>query len=92
MLFHVKITGKLWDSSFKCVSLLQVAQQDAQRSVFFVDRAIQEKAQKIVQAEGEATAAELISFLYFIIYHVNLLLLTCPVWCLELCLVSSVPT
>ncbi len=38
----------------------QIAQQEAQRAAFIVDRAIQEKQQKIVQAEGEAKAAELI--------------------------------
>lgn len=42
----------------------QVAQQEAQRAVFFVERAKQEKQQKIVQAEGEAEAAKMISFLY----------------------------
>ncbi|KAH8369520.1 hypothetical protein KR200_006975 [Drosophila serrata] len=40
----------------------QVAQQEAQRAVFFVERAKQEKQQKIVQAEGEAEAAKMISF------------------------------
>merc|ERR1712241_608157 len=35
----------------------RVAQQEAQRAAFVVDRALQEKQQKIVQAEGEATAA-----------------------------------
>ena len=30
----------------------QVAQQEAQRAVFVVERALQEKQQKIVQAEG----------------------------------------
>ncbi|KAH8253427.1 hypothetical protein KR032_005463 [Drosophila birchii] len=38
----------------------QVAQQEAQRAVFFVERAKQEKQQKIVQAEGEAEAAKMI--------------------------------
>jgi len=38
----------------------QVAQQEAQRAAFVVDRAIQEKQQKIVQAEGEAKAAEML--------------------------------
>jgi len=38
----------------------QVAQQEAQRAAFVVDRAIQEKQQKIVQAEGEAQAASLL--------------------------------
>ena len=40
----------------------QVAQQEAQRAAFVVDRAIQEKQQKIVHAEGEAQAAKMISF------------------------------
>lgn len=35
----------------------QVAQQEAQRAAFVVERAKQEKQQKIVQAEGEAEAA-----------------------------------
>jgi len=38
----------------------QVAQQEAQRAAFFVERAIQEKQQKIVQAEGEAEAAKML--------------------------------
>lgn len=38
----------------------QVAQQEAQRAAFIVDKAIQEKQQKIVQAEGEAKAAEML--------------------------------
>ncbi|OXA57636.1 Prohibitin-2 [Folsomia candida] len=44
------------------VEAKQVAQQEAQRAAFVVDRAIQEKQQKIVHAEGEAEAAKLISF------------------------------
>jgi len=38
----------------------QVAQQDAQRASFLVDKAKQERQQKIVQAEGEAAAAHMI--------------------------------
>lgn len=38
----------------------QVAQQEAQRAAFVVDRAIQEKQQKIVHAEGEAQAAKML--------------------------------
>jgi len=38
----------------------QVAAQEAQRAAFFIDRAIQERQQKIVQAEGEAQAAKMI--------------------------------
>merc|ERR1719471_418708 len=42
------------------VEAKQVAQQEAQRAAFVVDKAKQEKQQKIVQAEGEAKAAELL--------------------------------
>lgn len=38
----------------------QVAQQEAQRAQFIVEKAKQEKQQKIVQAEGEASAAKMI--------------------------------
>ncbi|XP_057322476.1 prohibitin-2 [Microplitis mediator] len=40
------------------VEAKQVAQQEAQRAAFVVERAVQEKQQKIVQAEGEAEAAK----------------------------------
>ncbi|GCB83962.1 hypothetical protein scyTo_0024569, partial [Scyliorhinus torazame] len=40
----------------------QVAQQEAQRAQFMVEKAKQEQRQKIVQAEGEAAAASMISF------------------------------
>jgi len=42
------------------VEAKQVAQQEAQRATFVVDRARQERQQKIVQAEGEAEAAKLL--------------------------------
>ncbi|XKL66771.1 hypothetical protein PGB90_010191 [Kerria lacca] len=42
------------------VEAKQVAQQEAQRAVFVVERAKQEKQQKILQAEGEAEAAKMI--------------------------------
>jgi len=42
------------------VEAKQVAQQEAQRAAFIVDKALQEKQQKIVQAEGEAKAAEML--------------------------------
>lgn len=45
------------------VEAKQVAQQEAQRAAFVVERAKQEKQQKILQAEGEAEAAKMISFL-----------------------------
>lgn len=43
------------------VEAKQVAQQEAQRAAFIVEQAKQEKQQKIVQAEGEAEAAKMIS-------------------------------
>ncbi|XP_050530972.1 prohibitin-2 [Daktulosphaira vitifoliae] len=42
------------------VEAKQVAHQEAQRAVFFVERAKQERQQKILQAEGEAEAAKMI--------------------------------
>lgn len=42
------------------VEAKQVAQQEAQRAVFLVDKAKQERQQKIVQAEGEAESARLL--------------------------------
>ncbi|KFQ21647.1 Prohibitin-2, partial [Mesitornis unicolor] len=46
------------------VEAKQVAQQEAQRAQFLVEKAKQEQKQKIVQAEGEATAAKMISCLW----------------------------
>lgn len=50
------------------VEAKQVAHQEAQRAVFFVERAKQERQQKILQAEGEAEAAKMISF-YYLYYN-----------------------
>lgn len=50
------------------VEAKQVAQQEAQRAAFVVERAKQERQQKIVQAEGEAEAAKMISFINLIFY------------------------
>jgi len=38
----------------------QIAQQEAQRAAYIVEKAKQEKQQKIIQAEGEAKAAEML--------------------------------
>ena len=51
-------------NSLQRVELFILAQQEAQRAAFLVERAIQERQQKVVQAEGEAKAATLISFSY----------------------------
>ncbi len=42
------------------VEAKQVAQQDAERAKYIVDRAIQEKKSIIIKAQGEAQAAQLI--------------------------------
>lgn len=42
------------------VEAKQIAQQEAQRAQYVVDKAKQERQQKIVQAEGEAAAAKLL--------------------------------
>uniref|UniRef100_A0A8C1WG10 Prohibitin n=1 Tax=Cyprinus carpio TaxID=7962 RepID=A0A8C1WG10_CYPCA len=42
------------------VEAKQVAQQEAQRAQFFVEKAKQEQRQKIIQAEGEAQAAKML--------------------------------
>ena len=41
--------------------LLSTAQQEAQRAQFVVERAKQERQEKVVRAEGEAEAAKMIS-------------------------------
>lgn len=43
------------------VEAKQVAQQEAQRAQFIVEKAKQERQEKIVRAEGEAEAARMIS-------------------------------
>lgn len=61
ILDDVSITDLTFSKEYAAaVESKQVAQQDAQRASFFVDRAKQEKQQMIVQAEGEAQAATLI--------------------------------
>lgn len=39
------------------------AQQEAQRAQFYVEKAKQDQRQKIIQAEGEAQAAKMVSLL-----------------------------
>lgn len=45
-----------------------VAQQEAQRAFFIVEKAEQERQEKVVRAEGEAEAAKLISFFLKILF------------------------
>merc|ERR1712106_37088 len=42
------------------VEAKQIAQQEAQRAAYLVEKARQEKQQKIVQAEGETAAARML--------------------------------
>jgi len=61
ILDDVAITELTFGKEFSAaVEAKQVAYQEAQRAAFFVERAKQERAQKIVQAEGEALAAKMI--------------------------------
>ncbi|KAL4220969.1 Prohibitin-2 [Mactra antiquata] len=63
ILDDVSITDLTFSKEYAAaVESKQVAQQEAQRAVFYVNKALQEKQQKIVQADGEAQAATLISF------------------------------
>ena len=55
--FELIFTGKEYTAA---VEAKQVAQQEAQRAAFVVDRAKQERQQKIVQAEGEAQSAKML--------------------------------
>ncbi|KAL9130327.1 MAG: hypothetical protein Q9217_001466 [Psora testacea] len=61
MLDDVSLTHLAFSSEFTAaVEAKQVAQQEAQRAAFVVDKARQEKQATIVRAQGEARSAELI--------------------------------
>lgn len=61
ILDDVSITDLSFSQQYTAaVEAKQVAQQEAQRAAFLVERAIQERQQKIVAAEGEAKAATLL--------------------------------
>jgi prohibitin 2 len=61
VLDDVSITDLSFGAEYsRAVEAKQVAQQDAQRAAMFVERAKQERQQKIVEAEGEAQSARLI--------------------------------
>ena len=50
----------MWQEYTAAVEAKQVAQQDAERARFVVDKAKQDKKSMIIKAEGEAKAAQLI--------------------------------
>ncbi|KAJ2658259.1 Prohibitin-2, subunit of the prohibitin complex (Phb1p-Phb2p) [Coemansia sp. RSA 1200] len=61
VLDDVSLTHITFSPEFaSAVEAKQIAQQDAQRAAFIVDRAKQEKQSTIVRAKGEARSAELI--------------------------------
>ncbi|XP_062505677.1 prohibitin-2-like [Corticium candelabrum] len=61
ILDDVSITDLTFSAEFSAaIESKQVAQQEAQRAVFIVEKAKQERQQKVVQAEGEAAAASLV--------------------------------
>lgn len=62
VLEDVSITHMTFGHEFThAVELKQIAQQEAERARFIVEKAEQEKKASIIRAEGEAQAAELIS-------------------------------
>lgn len=61
LLDDVSITHLAFSKDYTAaVEAKQVAQQDAERAKYIVDRALQEKRSIIIKAEGEAKAAELV--------------------------------
>ncbi|ODV77081.1 uncharacterized protein CANTADRAFT_27468 [Suhomyces tanzawaensis NRRL Y-17324] len=61
LLDDVSLTFMTFSPEFSAaVEAKQIAQQDAQRAAFIVDKAIQEKQQLVVKAAGEAKSAELV--------------------------------
>lgn len=61
LLDDVSLTYMTFSPEFSAaVEAKQIAQQDAQKAEFIVDKAIQEKQQLVVKASGEAKSAELI--------------------------------
>ena len=61
VLDDVSITHLAFSAEYTAaVEAKQVAQQDAERSKYIVEKAIQEKRAIVVRAEGEAKSAELI--------------------------------
>lgn len=61
LLDDVSLTGMTFSPEFStAVEAKQIAQQDAQKAAFVVDKARQEKQSMVVKAQGEARAAQLI--------------------------------
>lgn len=61
LLDDVSLTAMTFSPEFStAVEAKQIAQQDAQRAAYVVDKAIQEKQSLVVKAQGEAKSAQLI--------------------------------
>ena len=61
LLEDVSITHLAFSKDYTAaVEAKQVAQQDAERAKYIVDKALQEKKSIIIKAQGEAKAAELV--------------------------------
>lgn len=61
ILDDISLTNVQFSDEFShAVEQKQIAQQEAHRAAFVVDKAIQEKQQTIVKAEGEAKSAQMI--------------------------------
>lgn len=61
ILDDVSITNVQFGEEFAhAIEAKQIAQQEAQRAAFVVDKAIQEKQSTIIQAEGEAKSAQMV--------------------------------
>jgi prohibitin 2 len=72
ILDDVAITDLMFSPQYSAaVEAKQVAAQEAQRASFMVEKAIQQRQEKIVQAEGEAQAAKLVCFNGIRLFKVN---------------------
>ena len=61
LMMYILLTFMTFSPEFSAaVEAKQIAQQDAQRAAFVVDKAIQEKQQLVVKASGEAKSAQLV--------------------------------
>ena len=73
ILDDVSITELAFSAQYSAaVEAKQVAAQEAQRASFFVEKAKQQKQEKIVQAEGEAESAKLVSEIVWVKTEVRL--------------------
>jgi prohibitin 2 len=70
LLDDVSITHLSFSKEYTAaVEAKQVAQQDAERAKYIVEKAIQEKSQIIIKATGEAQSAQLIGDVSLLIKH-----------------------